>query len=132
MGTLQRTMLVEDDKITTIIVSRMVSSHSDYEEVSTFENGQLAFDYIKSIATDPTQYPEVILLDINMPVMDGWEFLDGVSAISGVSEIPVAVLTSSIDPEDIEKSQTYKQVLGYYTKPLNDNDLSEIAAKVKA
>ncbi len=61
----------------------------------------------------------MILLDLNMPQMDGWEFLDAFGTLPlAQEEVRVFILTSSIQPTDIEKSTQYKEVKGYFSKPL--------------
>ena len=70
--------------------------------------------------------PNLILLDINMPVMDGWDFLNELQKIEEGKNIPVVLITSSVDNHDIEKAKTYAQIKGYFTKPLPKEGINDI------
>ena len=91
-----------------------------------YENGQLALEALWRGAGHEAETPDLILLDLNMPVMDGWEFLDAFSALDLQKHVHVCVLTSSIHPEDIEKAKLYAEVEGYFPKPLDDEILDRI------
>ena len=119
------TYIVEDDPITSIITELLVKQNAAFDKVQKYANGQEAFDKLARLQSD-TDVPDLILLDLNMPVMDGWEFLDAFSTLKLPKPVRVYVLTSSIDPEDIEKSKTYKEVKGYFTKPLDEEVLDEM------
>ena len=69
---------------------------------------------------DQEEHPDIILLDLNMPIMDGWGFLDGLKDAQIQSGFKVYVLTSSLDDRDRTRAQNYQMVEGYLTKPLND------------
>ena len=111
--------IVEDDPITSMITELLVSQHKLVGEVQKYMNGQAAFDKLQLVSQQATDIPDLILLDLNMPVMDGWEFLEAFSRLELEKPVCVCVLTSSIDPDDIEKSKMYKEVKGYFTKPLD-------------
>jgi len=119
------TYIVEDDPITSTITELLVKQNMAFDKVQKYANGQEAFDKLACLQSD-TDVPDLILLDLNMPVMDGWEFLDAFSTLKLPKPVRVYVLTSSIDPEDIEKSKTYKEVKGYFTKPLDEGVLDEM------
>ncbi len=67
-----------------------------------------------------------ILLDINMPVMNGWEFLDAINQSAGANQVLIAVVTSSANDLDKQKAHQYKQVLRYLEKPINTQKLREL------
>ena len=80
------------------------------------------------MANDATQLPDLIFLDINMPHMDGWEFLDEFITLpeSVLQKMKVVMLTSSVDINDIAKSKTYKPVTDFLSKPLNKDNLRNL------
>lgn len=86
-------------------------------------NGKDAFD---EYLMDGDNLPEIIFLDINMPILNGWEFLDLLNS-HDLNKLPkIYMLTSSISPEDVNKSENHPLVTGYFTKPLSLDKLSEL------
>ncbi|MGI4886671.1 MAG: response regulator [Janthinobacterium lividum] len=118
--------VVEDDLITATVTELIIRKNVYFGEVQRYPNGQLAFDALLRESAFGAEVPDLILLDLNMPVMDGWEFLDAFSALVLRKHVRVCVLTSSIHPEDIEKSKSYRQVEGYFPKPLDDGMLNQM------
>lgn len=110
--------IVEDDEIASFLVKRIVDSFSEVGESKTYFNGEAAFNILKFDFENSHTFPDLILLDINMPVMDGWDFLEALGEINPEASVPVYILTSSIDPSDMEKSRRYKHVKGFLSKPL--------------
>ena len=118
--------IVEDDPISATLIRVKVEKHPLITQNKLFENGQVALEDLKSRLNLNQILPNLILLDINMPVMDAWEFLDSLTEIEKAKQIPVILLTSSVDPNDTEKSKKYTQIRGYYSKPLTKERLNEI------
>ncbi|MGB5497552.1 MAG: response regulator, partial [Maribacter sp.] len=68
--------IIDDDPITVFGIRKMLGSTVDFNTISTYGNGKLAIDGIKNVLNETRAVPEVIFLDINMPIMDGWQFLE--------------------------------------------------------
>lgn len=130
MHQINHIMIVEDDPITTIIIKRLIEKELNHCKISTYLNGELALNAILNYQKE--NVPDLILLDINMPVMNGWELLDALRAKKIDLTTPVMMLTSSIDKEDIEKSRTYPTVKGYFYKPLDTTKLKQIIGIIQA
>jgi CheY-like chemotaxis protein len=86
-------------------------------------NANSALEYFKNIKKmeniSPVLIPDYIFLDINMPLMDGWGFLQGFEKLNLPFDYKVIVLTASVNPADKGKAETYKNVVGFFSKPLS-------------
>jgi CheY-like chemotaxis protein len=120
-------LCVDDDPIT-LMLCKMVISHSEFAKtIITAQNGEEALNYfddlkLNNLGAAISDYPKLIFLDLNMPVMGGWEFLDHFSKEeyrSAFNECKVIVLSSTIDPDDIRKAKTYPMVLDFLSKPIS-------------
>jgi CheY-like chemotaxis protein len=119
-------LCVDDDPITLMLCKMVIAKSSFASEIITAQNGEEALNYfddlkLNNLGTEIKKYPSLVFLDLNMPVMDGWEFLDHFSKeeyTSAFKNTKVIVLSSTIDPNDIEKSKTYPMVLDFLSKPI--------------
>lgn len=103
---------MDDEALINKIHSILIKSTNAHLHLSAFTDPTLAIVYVKN-----TPENKLVLLDINMPVMDAWDFLDDLQE-SDIS-IDVVILSSSINPEEIARAETYKNVKGFLNKPLN-------------
>ena len=102
------------------------------EEVLVYKNGEDALENLIAIKDDKEALPEVILLDLNMPIMDGWQFLDEFTQVKVDKKITVYIVSSSIDPLDYEKSKKYSHIENYIIKPVQTDDLKTILKTFKS
>lgn len=123
--------VVEDDRITATITQFIIKKDLRCPLVQTFSNGQLAFDQLKTVVQTGDRVPDLILLDLNMPLMDGWEFLDAFGTLPLAQEVCVFILTSSIQQEDVEKATHYKEVKGYFSKPLGKENVHRMQSLLR-
>ena len=124
--------VVDDDKIFHFLIKKLLSSNNIDVSPNFFENGLQAIEGIKSKLNNGQNPPDLILLDINMPVMDGWEFMEELGLIKPkfMKQIVVYIVSSSIALEDKNKSKSYENILGYLSKPVTVDDLISIASTV--
>lgn len=132
------TILCVDDDIITLMLCKMVIAKTPFaNEIDTAKNGEDAlkyFDKLKqsNLSGDTSKKnPQLIFLDLNMPVMGGWEFLDTFSTAeySEYNHIKVIILSSTIDPEDLKKSKKYPMVIDFLSKPISKEMLEYIRTK---
>lgn len=118
----KKVLIVDDDHVILMIHKlKVMKSGVDLEPLE-FLNGQTALEYIKE--NNKEKYLFIVLLDINMPVMNGWEFLDSIQKLNLKCQIKVAMVTSSVDHADRKKAKKYNEIFSYITKPVNDKELS--------
>lgn len=123
MKPLHSIFIVDDDPIHQQITEIMLDRLSISNAVTKFSDAQDVLEHIRTQCSNANELPDVILLDLNMPVMDGWEFLEAFSLVrpSLIKQIKVYVLTSSIDEKDKERVSQFTFVAGYLTKPLTND-----------
>ena len=122
--------IIDDDPIYVNLVTRIVKLKNFSRSLLVFQNGQEALEYFKTlnITDSDTKIPQLILLDINMPIMDGWEFLEEFSKFSStfMNKLQLYVVSSSINPADIRKAKSVDFVTDYITKPLHVDSINSI------
>ncbi|MBQ4801656.1 response regulator [Aquimarina sp. MMG015] len=122
--------IIDDDNMYINLVSKIIKLKKLSKNVIVFKNGKEALDFfITSINDDiNNRIPQVIFLDLNMPIMDGWEFLQEFDKIKDKIEesIDLYVVSSSIDSRDINKAKSIDLVSDYLTKPIKLGDFEKI------
>lgn len=116
----QKICIIDDDEIYIFLMKKSFAAMGIHQEVISFLNGADALEELLHLKNNQEDLPGIILLDINMPIMDGWEFLNEFRKIQSEnsSKIPIYIVSSSIANEDIEKSKQYPEIIDYLSKPL--------------
>ncbi len=134
---LNKILCVDDDAITLMLCKMVITKNLFSEEIVTAPNGKDALDYFKNLkklqTEDPSiKIPQLIFLDLNMPVMGGWEFLNAFSSdeYSDFNNIKTIILSSTIDPQDLNKSKEYPMVLDFLSKPISKEMLEYLKTKM--
>ncbi len=116
-------VVIDDDDINNFLCEKVIKSSGVSERMRSYLNGRVAMDDIeKAISENRTEdIPSVIFLDINMPVMNGWEFLDALEPLVKKHGLAtkVAILSSSVFQKDKERADKYEVVVDYISKPLS-------------
>ncbi|MCB4809542.1 response regulator [Tamlana sp. 62-3] len=124
--------IIDDDPIFIYSVKKLMKLANFCESFMIFNNGQEAINNLTPILESGENMPNVILLDLNMPIMDGWEFLDEFTKIKAHKEVVIYVVSSSIDPQDKNRLKTYEAVSKFIIKPINVELLAKISEELIA
>ncbi|RYD91592.1 MAG: response regulator [Sphingobacteriales bacterium] len=119
-------LLVDDDEINNFISIKLIKKAILNTDITACLNGKFAIDQL--LAKDPNDLPDYILLDINMPIMNGWEFLDEYNRlnIDPLQKTKIYIISSSVFSNDISKAKSYPLVQDFISKPLNVERIKEI------
>ena len=117
--------VVENDRISSVITELIVRKNLG-SHVQCFANGQEAINGLAAAVRAAQNVPHLVLLDLDMPLMDGWEFLDALARLRPAPPTTVLVLTSSIHPDDLARAASYPAVKGFFTKPLDEGSVASL------
>ena len=131
MKPLKKMALVDDDEVFVFLTRKAIEKSNLIEVIKVFGNGLEALSFLKENSNNPEELPEIILLDLCMPIMDGWQFLDEFVNLNpriGIG-ILIYICSSSISPDDIVKANEISAVSGYIIKPITKEKMVEIIEK---
>ncbi|MES2650386.1 MAG: response regulator [Bacteroidota bacterium] len=124
-------LVIDDDDINVFIIKKIVEKTGFDIEMVARNNGQQAIDYINETIAQNNPLPRLVLIDINMPVMNGWEFIEAYEALGIEQKVDMYILSSSVYENDIEKTKSYKAVKGFISKPLSMERLTELVKAIR-
>jgi len=132
MNKLNTVCVIDDDLIYSIAIKHIINRSEISTDTQFFKNGQSALEYFKQNLTNIASLPDVILLDLNMPILDGWQFLDKYEPlVNQISKtIPVYIVSSSVDEEEYKKAKTFQTVKDFIVKPITVERLQQIAQEI--
>ena len=126
--------IVDDDTITIYGIKKILNSVATCKDIFEFKNGQVAIDCIKEMIIEKSELPDLIFLDINMPIMDGWEFLEEFIKLPINKKVNINIVTSSIDQFDMDKAENFRSLTHhnviYNSKPIRRSEIEKITATI--
>jgi CheY-like chemotaxis protein len=122
--------VIDDDIIYKTIMKKIILKSEIFTSTITFSNGKEAINALKNAIENKEDLPEIILLDIEMPVMDGWGFMSEMAVLKSKfqTKILIYISSSSIAVEDKLKAKNNPDIQGYMSKPISLDDLKLIAS----
>ncbi|MCK0159990.1 response regulator [Allomuricauda sp. F6463D] len=126
-------LLVDDDEVYLFVTKKILNNLSEDLIINAFTDGEQAIEYIDLCLKENIELPELILLDINMPFLDGWGFLAEFKKMKLKLEeqnVTIFMITSSNDPSDLKKVKDFEEISGYIVKPVFEDKMEEILKTV--
>lgn len=123
--------LIDDDSINNYINARLIKRIGISEELAISLNGKEALSYLKKLIAENKKCPSLILLDINMPVMDGFEFVEAFQKLNfnNKQEVVIVMLTTSENSKDIERVKENPKIADFLNKPLTEDKIAKVLEK---
>ncbi|MHA7865689.1 response regulator [Flagellimonas marinaquae] len=119
--------IIDDDSIFVYGTKILLNYNKHFgDDILVFEDGQEALDAFKNFVKSGEKFPDFIFLDLNMPVMDGWQFLDELEKLNLQNYPNTFLISSHFDAPLRAKAKTYEQVTELVEKPLSDTILQEL------
>ncbi len=120
--------VIDDDSVYQFTASRTLKATDLPHQILQFNNGQEALSFLRNSATSTQPLPDIIFLDINMPITDGWAFLDEFHELKAQlpKDIKIYMVSSSIDPRDQNRAKSIPDVTDYMEKPISMSQFSEV------
>lgn len=134
MNKINLACIVDDDDIYTFSAKKIIARADIAENTIFFHNGRAALDYLSKNLEQYNQLPDLILLDLNMPVLDGWQFMDEFAKLVPYinKKITVYIVSSSIDEEDYQRAKAIELISDFAVKPLTVTHLQNILSDLVA
>lgn len=123
MSKFDLTYIIDDDPIFVIVLKKLLGKMNVFKEIKNLKNGLEALKDLNMVNQDKKIFPDVIFLDLNMPVLDGWQFLEELEKTSYKDKLNIYVVSSTIDKREIIKCENYQSVRNFISKPTTPDDL---------
>jgi CheY-like chemotaxis protein len=125
--------LIDNDEVYQYTVTRSLKAHDPAKKILVFSDGEQAMEFLINNVTNDENLPDVIFLDLSMPVMDGWQFLEEYTRLKPTiaKTTVIYVITSSFDPEDIARAKKISEISDYIIKPIKPEMIVGILENVE-
>lgn len=130
MSFIQNICIIDDDPICVFGIKKILREINFSNQITVYANGQEAIAGFENLILAGEKLPTVVLLDLNMPIMDGWDFLEDFKKLPNKSKdhVHINIISSSVDPRDILKAKEFSYVNNYFFKPIAQKDLLKVIA----
>ncbi len=118
--------VIDDDPIFVFGIKKIMELIDFCKNLMVFSDGEEALNNLKAIISANEKLPDVILLDLNMPILDGWQFLEEFVKIPCKKKIIIYIVSSSVDPQDVLRAKSFELVSDYIVKPVTVEKLKEV------
>jgi len=125
-------LLIDDDEVFNYLNKKSVTKSEHSKDVEIFLSAANALEYLHELIKSKKEFPDIILLDISMPVMNGFDFLEAFEKLPAKfkTKTSIYMLSSSMNDEDVKSAGNFTSVIGYLCKPLNLKKVDEICNEV--
>ncbi len=123
MNKFEFTYIIDDDAIFVMVFKKILSNIENFNKIDNVKNGFEALEGLKALDANNEKFPDIIFLDLNMPVLDGWQFLEALENLPFKDKLNIHVISSTIDKTEIERSQSFKVVKSFIQKPTSAKQL---------
>lgn len=132
MNKIKSLTLIDDDDVFVFLTKKVIEETNLVDLIKVFENGLDAINYLKENVNNTEFLSEVILLDLSMPIMNGWQFLDEFTLLNPKigKKITIYICSSSISPDDVSRAKSISEVTDYIIKPITKEKLIEVLKKL--
>ena len=126
-----KAFIIEDDEIAKSIINNILKSNIRVSSSEFYTNGQVALEKLKALLSDNEKPPNFIILDFDMPLMNGLEFLENIKHLESINQIPVFMNSASIELDEYRNCLNYENVKGSFSKPFTAQSLHTILEYVE-
>ena len=118
MKSFNSTFIIDDDPIFVLLFKKIIEKSERFNKVQNFPDGQFAIEELLKIHQEGSVLPDIIFLDLNMPNIDGWQFLEEIQKHNFINKLNIYIVSSSIDSNEIERAKQYQCVKNFISKPI--------------
>ena len=120
--------IIDDDTIYQFILTSIINKNKLAENILSFSDGEKAIQYFMDNKTNSEKIPDILFLDVNMPIMDGWMFIEEYARIKKeiIKKTAIFMLSSSVNPIDIERAGEISEISDYIIKPIKLEEVKRI------
>lgn len=120
--------IIDDDPICVFGIKKSLKEANFFDDIVSYPNGLEAIRAFEKIISENKNLPSIIFLDLNMPIMDGWDFLEDFKKIplKNRENVRIYIVSSSVDQSDFIKAKSFEEVHDFFTKPITKQNINQV------